>query len=157
MTTKEDTIKPHYVYAHVYEGNIFYIGRGQGSRATTQKARNSIWSAFADSINYDYEVIYIKRFKTIDAADRYEKKKIKEFHPKCNIVHTDNKPQRPIRVADILRICEKMGYSMSLKWLPREGIWVIRYGKYETNTFPLSSISVQQLKKVQLSVVNPLD
>jgi len=157
MTDQKDTTKPHYVYAHCYEGNIFYIGRGQGRRADNFTSRSPVWLAFAESIDHDIQVLIMNRFKTVDAADRYEKKKIKEFNPKCNICHTDNPPQKPIRVSDILRICEKSGDSLSLKWLPIEGMWVIRYGRYEKNIYPLPYFSVKQLEKVQLSFVNPLD
>lgn len=55
--------KRHYVYEHYIDGNLIYIGKGQGGRAVDFWGRNDKWIRIVDGRYEDVEVKIVKGFE----------------------------------------------------------------------------------------------
>jgi len=72
-------MKKFYVYAHIVEKEIVYIGCGTGSRSYNLNARSRRWK---DNVNKDELTIKIlKRFSVRDDAEAYELELLKKHNP----------------------------------------------------------------------------
>jgi len=67
----------YYVYEHYIDGNLFYIGKGQGGRAVDFLARNDDWKKVVDGRYGDVEVKIIKGFENEYEALSFESKLLK--------------------------------------------------------------------------------
>lgn len=131
----------YYVYAHLLNGKIFYIGKGNGGRAFDLRNRSKKWKEYVGE-NEFVEVQVISSHKESSEAILKEAGLIAEFDPPCNTVHTVRhvvkrlKNDAPIKFTKI-EIFEKM---KSIDWKkaayrPGVGMWVTErfmdsYGTY---------------------------
>ena len=47
----------YYVYEHIIDGNVFYVGKGKGNRAQDKKARSVYWRAFVGERLDEIEIV----------------------------------------------------------------------------------------------------
>lgn len=86
----------YYVYRHLIDGKIFYIGKGSGTRAVDLKNRSKKWNDFAGE---DLDLVEVEIIKTFDCekeAYSYERKLIKSLRSEgvelTNVIgNNDNK------------------------------------------------------------------
>ena len=155
--------KPHYVYAHVHETDIFYIGKGVKVRAFVTVGRSLKWNRYVNKINKDYEVIIFKRFATNDQALKYESKMIDKYNPSCNIQkreggYVDN-PERLI-MSKLVQISRKTDKPLRLVYYPGTDRWAIKMGPLCSNRLFLSKSAGAKINSIPilLSTLNkPLD
>ena len=69
--------KKHYVYEHYLDGDLIYIGKGQGGRAVEFWARNDEWKRVVNGRYGDVEVKIIKGFEDESEALLFESKLLK--------------------------------------------------------------------------------
>ena len=79
----------YYVYSHVYDNKVFYIGKGINQRAwkNNVNCRNPDWFEFVNSINMNYEVRIIAANMSEEEALAIESALIKVNKPYCNIMY----------------------------------------------------------------------
>ena len=80
-----------YVYAHYFNGQCFYVGKGAGRRAWQRKdgCRNDLWAEYVSLINgsgKDYEVRIVAAALTEKEALAVEAALISARRPECNIL-----------------------------------------------------------------------
>lgn len=69
--------KRYYVYEHYIDGNLFYIGKGQGGRAVEFWSRNDYWKRLVNGRYGDIEVRIVKVFEDESEAILLESKLLK--------------------------------------------------------------------------------
>lgn len=78
----------YYVYAHIFDDVVFYIGKGCGSRATSKSYRNKTWHNIVDFYGYNNITIDIIHSDLDEAtAEILEKQEIVSHNPRyilCN-------------------------------------------------------------------------
>ena len=77
----------YYVYTHVAEGTVFYVGKGRNTRPFDFWSRTKIWlSAWHDLTlaGLEIQVNIVKSFKVEKEALRYERFLIEKYNPECN-------------------------------------------------------------------------
>ena len=70
-----------YVYLHINESGVFYVGCGSQRRPWNQSKRSALWKQVADS---GYSILIVGEFSQQDAWE-HEKWLIAHFRPSCNI------------------------------------------------------------------------
>ena len=156
MTDRDTTTKKYYVYAHCFETEIFYIGKGCGERAGVRKERNTIWENYVSLIDGDYQVLIIKRFSRESDALKFEKQLIEKHKPCCNIAMNANNNQRSnaMRVIDLTRLAKKSGRDLNLTWHHEVGRWAIYYGKYNTGRAWITSFSSSKISAQAVTLLS---
>lgn len=71
----------YYVYLHINETGVFYVGCGSKRRPWNQSKRSSLWEQVAGS---GYSVWILGEFENQQDAWDYEKELIAHFKPSCN-------------------------------------------------------------------------
>lgn len=74
----------HYVYHHICNGKIFYVGLGKGGRAFETKHRTEAWANYIEDNGGEYEVVIVKRYVNRKRAAAYEKQQIYLHEPCIN-------------------------------------------------------------------------
>lgn len=84
----------YYVYAHLVNESIIYIGKGSGDRAFHQTNRSDIWKEVTNS---GYEIKILAHSLDEKQAYAEEAKLIKELKPICNLKagNKSSKPSKP--------------------------------------------------------------
>lgn len=89
------TPRAYYVYAHLLNNELIYIGIGKKPRPfkICKKTRNRLWWSLIREAQKDrtkeneLKVDILKLFFSKTKAMKYEAKMIKELSPKCNVIH----------------------------------------------------------------------
>ena len=115
------SLTEYYVYHHVHDGKVFYVGVGKQERAFTARSRNRNWKDFVQNIPDNLFIIKIvKRFSNKRDALDFELQEIKRLTPKTNI--KDNVDVRSVTVETrvtptlykkVLRVASKNRWSVS--------------------------------------------
>lgn len=71
----------HYVYLHVNEAGVFYVGCGNKKRPWVYSNRSALWKRAASG---GYSVLILSEYKSKDGAWEHEKELIAYFKPSCN-------------------------------------------------------------------------
>lgn len=72
-----------FVYAHLKNGNIFYIGKGSTVRAKNTSKRTNLWKQFYNEPG-DFHIRIMKSFESESDALRYEALMISQYSPYAN-------------------------------------------------------------------------
>lgn len=72
------------VYTHSVEGEIFYVGKGTGSRPFSHELRNDAWKAIASGVG-KVEINIVDWYENEDAALEVEKVLIRKLRPIANL------------------------------------------------------------------------
>lgn len=73
-----------YVYHHIHEGEVFYVGKGKNGRILTFENRNADWRDFVDLIP-QWEAKIVAWFESEKSAYEFEKEEIARLEPKFNL------------------------------------------------------------------------
>ena len=153
MTELNDTTKPHYVYAHLNGMEIFYIGKGVRNRAHTTSGRTVKWESYVQDIKNDYEVIIIKRFKTNDAALRFEKKLIQKHQPSCNYTHTKTPVSLKVNLGKVIAMAKSKNENITMTWHPEVEMWALYPRKGEGKRLWLSEATAKKIQNIELNLL----
>lgn len=69
----------YYVYEHLIDGNVFYIGKGTRTRAVEFGGRSSLWNAIVKERFDEISVNILANFESNSEAEDYEKRYIKRM------------------------------------------------------------------------------
>ncbi len=84
MEKMEMDLNSTYVYHHVIDGVIFYVGMGSGDRAFNNDRRSNKWWRVVNGCNKKYKVKIVRRFESkVDARD-FELSEIIRIRPVAN-------------------------------------------------------------------------
>ena len=76
-----------YVYAHSFDGMIFYIGKGSAQRMLATTNRNAKWCEIVKENGGVFDLEVIARFDTDAEAKSKETSLIRTLRPRANLVH----------------------------------------------------------------------
>ena len=71
----------HYVYLHINESGVFYVGCGSKKRPRNQSKRSALWEQVAAP---GYSICVVEEFENKQPAWELEKELIAYFKPTCN-------------------------------------------------------------------------
>lgn len=83
----------HYVYAHYMDGILQYIGKGVGTRGTSEVGRTACWYEARDNCVVFHPVIVSWHFEDAVEAEAYL---IQSHKPPCNIKHSKSSPAQEL-------------------------------------------------------------
>jgi len=84
MNLIEIEINKYYVYMHIINNKVFYIGSGVSSRPFSHKYRHKLWGNYVNEIGKFTVKIHSTHTNKIDALIE-EKKLIIKYKPCCNL------------------------------------------------------------------------
>lgn len=78
---------PYFVYEHLADGKVFYVGKGKGKRAEQSRSRSKQWKEIARGANkIQYKIVRVEEEE--DSANFYEREqyliRLKEGHTLTN-------------------------------------------------------------------------
>ena len=77
-------MEAYYVYAHLIDGRIFYIGSGLPRRPYVKSPRSLLWNLIVSEAG-GYEVKILARLDNLAEARQAEREAIFEHRPRANI------------------------------------------------------------------------
>lgn len=141
----------YYVYKHYLDGELFYIGKGQGLRCFEFKKRGAAWTNFVDGRENEILVDIVKVFESENEAFNFESNEIIQCESKSlvNVMHNKTTTKKRLNIKHENLFSRNNTHSKFFK-VPT----YIVYGS-EFNDLDMSSLTTPEIK-VLMSIVSQI-